>query len=940
VAGKLQRISWKDWGILVFLCCLAFALRVFRLDERSLWIDEGIMLNQAEQPVQILLGGAEVKDAENTIISLPPLHSIGLAIVKAFGGESVFNLRLVSVWASMLAIPLLFLLGCRLFGRSSGLIAASLGTVSPYLIWYAQAALPESLFITMALLSILSLHRLITDRSTSRGWTAIWLMTNIAVLYCHRAGVWILAFNLVVVVAYILLRRNQPELLAWSVVLLVLSLPQIGQLAESSGLPAGHRPSWYDARALITDQAVDEATSASSEDASSSTFTAALPILRLVPAVLLVLASLIWLLIYPRRTSAWLFAVGLLCLPPILALLGNRLMLHEAESRYALAAIPAVIVLQGAGATALWRHQRPLAVASVVGTITVMVYWTGLQFVSPSFTGEDLKAAAGYVSEGAREEDVVVLHDANTQFVWDHYYNGTAPVKVISHYEDGNWTEALSQFQEIGRDHDRVWLIHRPLLPCELDPDPLIQFGDSQWVKFGEHDFSSPWLDVVVEGYMTAPPVVDSIPEDATPIGLCWPEGLCLHAWSGENMTVGSKALVTLYWSQKHPIMDDYQVELALQDSHRQHWSEYHGLIFPFYPASRWPTGSILKQELSIQISPAIPPENFSLAILVQRASDGQLLAADRTHQGINLIGDVMLARAAQPIPPSSVNIQYKIEAEFGDTVRLLGYSLPNDIPRPGHTGFIDFYWETIAEPAESWWQQTRLIRDGITWVEKVGPLSLAEFDMTEWLTGDLVWGRIFLPLPGQMPPGRYAVEVSLLDQNGNPVPAREFWRAEAADSVTAGPAFLESWPMETTPPEMPHRPDVIFGGAIRLWGYDLQKEVQPGEQLDVTLVWRDELPLEDDFNVFVHLMDEEDTLLGQADGVPVRWTRPTSTWRPGEFIVDHYSIPLPADLSPGVGYLWVGLYHPSGDGRLAVSNPSEGQPTDRTLLDIVVIKQ
>jgi hypothetical protein len=137
----------------------------------------------------------------------------------------------------------------------------------------------------------------------------------------------------------------------------------------------------------------------------------------------------------------------------------------------------------------------------------------------------------------------------------------------------------------------------------------------------------------------------------------------------------------------------------------------------------------------------------------------------------------------------------------------------------------------------------------------------------------------------------------------------------------------------------MPHRPDIIFGGAIRLWGYDLQQQVQPGGELGVTLVWRDELSVEEDYRVFVHLMDEDQELLGQADGVPVGWTRPTSTWRPGEFLVDHYTIPLAPDIPSGVGYLWVGLYHPTENSRLPVLYPAEGQPPDRTLLDIIVIE-
>ena len=934
-----QQSSWKKWVILLALCGLAFALRSHNLDGRSLWIDEGISLNQASQPILTLLQSDPIIYADGMTAPASTLYTIALAVIQSIGGGSVFSLRLISVWGGVLSIPLLFLLGQRLFGRSAGLITAFLGTVSPYQIWHAQAALPESLFLSMAMLSVLTLHRLVTSRSSSWHRAVFWLVTSLAMLYSHRAGIWVLGFSLAVVGVTVLMRRERRGLLAWAMALFLLSLPQVSQLPEGPTFPVGHRPSWYEARQLIDDEDLAQAVVPSPGEPKGSSITeAVLPILRLLPAGSLVLASFIWLIAYPRRTQSWLFTGGLLLIPPALASLTERLALYAPGSHYALAAIPASLLLEGAGASALWRRRRSLAVAGVLGAIAVMGHWTFIQFSSPSFAREDVKATAEYISEGAREGDVVVLHDASTLFVWDHYYRGAAPVEVIPHYEDSSWMDALGRFQEIGQTHERVWLVHRPLQPCVLDPDPLIQYGDSQWVKFEAIDFSSPWLDIAVDAYMTAPPVVDSVPPDATPIALCWPEGLCLHGWSAENLVLGAEASITLYWSQDHPTSDDYLVDVAFQDSHGQHWSEGTDLIFPYYPASRWPTGSILKQEQSIQLSPALPPTSFSLAALVRRVSDGRLMAAD-TGQGINLIGQITLERPAETIDPNTLSLQYKSDAEFDDTVRLLGYSLPIDTPRPGHTSFIDFFWQTIAAPPDGWQQQTRLMRNGTIWVEKVGPLSLAEFDPVQWLPGDLVWGRIFLPLPGQMPPGEYAVEVALLDPAGDPVPAKEFWRAEAVDSVTAGPAYLESWPMLTTPPAMPHRPDIIIGGAIRLWGHKLERTVQIGEALDVTLVWRDELPVDEDYRVFVHLMDENDELLGQADGVPAGWTRPTSTWRPGEFIVDHYSIPITADMAPGVGYLWVGLYHPSGSGRLPVSNSADEQETDRTLLDIVVIE-
>jgi len=181
-----------------------------------------------------------------------------------------------------------------------------------------------------------------------------------------------------------------------------------------------------------------------------------------------------------------------------------------------------------------------------------------------------------------------------------------------------------------------------------------------------------------------------------------------------------------------------------------------------------------------------------------------------------------------------------------------------------------------------------------------------------------------------------------LLDEAGQPVPATEIWRTEATERVIAGPAYVDNWPLETEPPSMPHRPDLVFGETIRLWGYDIQVEnsqVQPGNKVPITLVWQDQVPVSSDYHVFLHLMDAEGRLLGQSDGVPAAWTRPTSTWRAGEFIVDEHTIPVPADAPAGAVYLWVGLYSPAGDGRLPVAGGDADQSSERALLDIIVIE-
>jgi hypothetical protein len=108
--------------------------------------------------------------------------------------------------------------------------------------------------------------------------------------------------------------------------------------------------------------------------------------------------------------------------------------------------------------------------------------------------------------------------------------------------------------------------------------------------------------------------------------------------------------------------------------------------------------------------------------------------------------------------------------------------------------------------------------------------------------------------------------------------------------------------------------------GWIRLQGYAMTPETHPGQELLLALHWESLRPVDYNYQVFVHLLDVNDEKLAQRDGQPVLWLRPTSTWQPGEEIVDRYALLLPDDLPVGSYTIAVGLYDPVSGLRLPVS--------------------
>lgn len=106
----------------------------------------------------------------------------------------------------------------------------------------------------------------------------------------------------------------------------------------------------------------------------------------------------------------------------------------------------------------------------------------------------------------------------------------------------------------------------------------------------------------------------------------------------------------------------------------------------------------------------------------------------------------------------------------------------------------------------------------------------------------------------------------------------------------------------------------------IRLQGYGLTTEVEPGDAIALVLRWQSIRAVAKDYHVFVHLLDSRGEKIAQRDGQPVQWMRPTSSWQPGEEILDHYGFLLPGDAIPGDYHIAVGFYDPVTGQRLPVS--------------------
>jgi hypothetical protein len=119
---------------------------------------------------------------------------------------------------------------------------------------------------------------------------------------------------------------------------------------------------------------------------------------------------------------------------------------------------------------------------------------------------------------------------------------------------------------------------------------------------------------------------------------------------------------------------------------------------------------------------------------------------------------------------------------------------------------------------------------------------------------------------------------------------------------------------------------DVDLADLVHLTGYALDTlAFRPGGTLTVTLKWRAVEPLQENFVVFTHLLNEEGVLVAQWDAEPADGRFPTSAWPEGSTFGHSVSLQLPADLPPGNYRLLVGMYRWPSLERLDIpENPED----------------
>ncbi len=390
--------------------------------------------------------------------------------------------------------------------------------------------------------------------------------------------------------------------------------------------------------------------------------------------------------------------------------------------------------------------------------------------------------------------------------------------------------------------------------------------------------------------------------------------------WPGVNdlqpptVVAGEALPFRLYWEYLGKVPEE-EFFFRLVGPEGGIWAE--GISRPVLSESgdpeSWREGHIVTEEGELNVPPGTPPGQYRLQI-------GFYTRAPAVPEG-ELVFDlpaedarVEVMSSTQVLDPADLPVARRQDVRLAE-LKLLG-ARGLDIPLvPDEPWTVEVYWQADSVPVSDYLARFSLV-DGdeqTRWIwDPVPPVSF--YPTSDWKVGHMVRSQMEVTPTLRTPGGEFDLILTLLDDTGR-----------LAGRASLGSVLVEGRTRSFTAPSIDVPVGATFGDAIELAGFNLESRtanLEPGDEITVTLIWRALAPIEDDYTITVQLLGKDGRVYGQRDAPPLEGVAPTSTWSPGEVVSDSYRFVVAADAPPGEYRLVAAMYLPETGDRLVV----EGQ--------------
>jgi len=468
-------VTW--W--LIALTVAGGVFRFYRIGWQSLWVDELWTLKAAA------VGGTLTAQSLFTNVQ-GPAHAALVHLMSTFSSNEA-ALRGISAVFGTLTIPFVYLLGAEMVDRRTGLIAAVLAAVSPFLIWYSQELRNYSMLVFFSAAATLAVWRLVVSRVGP--WVSYGVSIALAGL-SNLSSVFLAAAHWVFALPR--MRRDRRFLVRWVVVyvfvLIVLSpwiwgvshWVRVDRVGERVTAPVGAEERQllrgettftpmaipYSVFAMVYGYSVGPSSAELHTLGPAAAFRAHVPVV-LGALALMAVAGLSGLVVFLQDRMRLRLLLSVALVPMAAVTLLAVLNIKVFNARYVAVMTPLVLVVLAAGVRRL-----PTAGAWVVGAgiVGFSLFGVGNYYWEPDYWREDVRSAARYIESAELDGDVVLVPVVTD--VFDYYYGGTAPRFLFYPGQCGSDEEVAERVDAGTRGYRRLWLVRSRI--WHADPDDRI----------------------------------------------------------------------------------------------------------------------------------------------------------------------------------------------------------------------------------------------------------------------------------------------------------------------------------------------------------------------------------------------------------------------------------------------------------------------------------
>ncbi len=313
---------------------------------------------------------------------------------------------------------------------------------------------------------------------------------------------------------------------------------------------------------------------------------------------------------------------------------------------------------------------------------------------------------------------------------------------------------------------------------------------------------------------------------------------------------------------------------------------------------------------------------------------------AESQHEPKDVQDAVRSSSSANPFTvPEGMEPELSIPTRFGEEVIVYGFDLPKNV-RAGETITVRWYWRIISADGREFAFTNQLFGEDDS---RHGQADARCFVPSYWSIGTLGISTLSFQVDSEASTGAYWLRAAIYDRTRREpknLPVVQPQGTPSVDHLMLGPIKVKGrTPVQAPVVENPI--SVSFADHIDLVGYSLSdRNLVPGDSLDLTLIWSPRAKPSKNYGVFVHLLDSQEKVRGRADSSRRFERYPTSMWDAGEVVVDTHTLSLGRDLPADRYRLAIGLYDLESGQPVGVVDETGQTEADHVVVSGLVVER